>query len=52
VAKGNLPHGRPPHNIWMAKVKTKAWIDKLKIEAKIHPERFKNQLTDNILEQE
>ena len=51
VAKGNLPHGRPPHNLWMAKIKTKAWLDKLKVEADIHPERFKNQLVDNILEQ-
>jgi hypothetical protein len=51
VAKGNLPHGRPPHNLWMAKVKTKTWLDKLKVEAIEHPERFKNQLIDNILEQ-
>jgi hypothetical protein len=51
VAKGNLPHGRPPHNLWMAKVKTKTWLDKLKVEAVEHPERFKNQLIDNILEQ-
>ncbi len=51
VAKGNLPHGRPPHNLWMAKVKTKTWIDKLKIEAVEHPERFKNELVDNVWEQ-
>ncbi len=51
VAKGNLPHGKHPHNLWMAKIKTRAWIDKLKVEADIHPERFKNQLIDNILEQ-
>jgi hypothetical protein len=51
VAKGNLPHGKHPHNLWMAKVKTKAWIEKLKIEAVEHPERFKKQLVDNILEQ-
>lgn len=51
VAKGNLPHGRPPHNLWMAKVKTRQWIDKLKAEAIDHPERFKNELIDNIMEQ-
>jgi hypothetical protein len=51
VAKGNLPHGKSPHNLWMAKVKTKTWLDKLKVEAVEHPERFKNQLIDNIMEQ-
>ncbi len=52
VAKGNLPHGRHPHNLWMAKVKTKKWIDRLKTEAEKHPERFRRELTDNILEQD
>ena len=51
VAKGNLPHGKHPHNLWMAKIKTKTWIERLKKEAVEHPERFKNELTDNILEQ-
>jgi len=51
VAKGNLPSGRHPHNLWMAKIKTKTWLDKLREEAIIHPNRFKNQLVDNILEQ-
>lgn len=51
VAKGNFHHGKPPHNLWMAKVKTKTWLDKLKIEAIEHPERFKNQLIDNTMEQ-
>jgi hypothetical protein len=51
VAKGNLPHGKSPHNLWMAKVKTKTWLDKLKVEAVEHPERFKNQLIDNVMEQ-
>jgi hypothetical protein len=51
VVKGNLPHGKPPHNLWMAKVKTKTWLDKLKVEAVEHPERFKNQLIDNVMEQ-
>jgi len=51
VVKGNLPHGKHPHNLWMAKVKTKTWLDKLKEEAEIHPERFKRQLVDNIMEQ-
>ncbi len=51
VAKGSLPHGKPPHNLWMAKVKTKKWIDKLKREYEINPKKFKNILKDNIEEQ-
>jgi len=51
VAKGNFPHGRPPHNLWMAKIKTRTWIERLKKEAIEHPERFKNELIDNIKEQ-
>lgn len=51
VAKGLLPHGKPPHNLWMAKVKTKAWIEKLKREYEIYPEKFKNVLKDNLQEQ-
>lgn len=52
VAKGLLPKGRPPHNLWMAKVKTKTWIDRLKKEAEKNPEKFKNELANNVLEQE
>lgn len=51
VAKGLLPHGRPPHNLWMAKIKTKAWINKLKVEFEKNPDIFKNILRENIAEQ-
>ena len=52
VAKGLLPHGKPPHNLWMAKIKTRAWIEKLKREYELNPDRFKNVLRDNLKEQE
>ncbi len=51
VAKGLLPHGKPPHNLWMAKIKTRKWIEKLKAEALKCPEKFKNELIENVLEQ-
>ena len=50
VAKGQLPHGRPPHNLWMAKCKTRAWMEKLK-KAAAENAAFKSQLADNIREQ-
>jgi hypothetical protein len=51
VAKGLLPHGRPPHNLWMAKCKTRAWMERLKKAAEISPDKFKNELVDNRKEQ-
>ena len=30
VAKGNKPNGKPPHNFWICKVKTLAWLAELK----------------------
>ncbi len=51
VAKGIFSHGKPPHNIWMAKVKTKSWIEKLKAKS-IESEEFGKILKDNSLEQQ
>lgn len=50
VAKGQLPRGRPPHNLWMAKCKTRKWMERLKKEA-VENIALKNQLADNIREQ-
>lgn len=33
VCKGTLPGGHPQHSLWMAKIKTKAWLDALKARA-------------------
>lgn len=51
VAKGLLPHGKPPHNLWMAKCKTKAWMDRLKKAAELDPYKFQSELSDNEKEQ-
>jgi hypothetical protein len=48
---GLLPHGKPPHNLWMAKIKTKKWIERLKDKAKTDPDIFSKALSDNIKEQ-
>ncbi len=50
VAKGQLPKGRPPHNLWMAKCKTRKWMDRLK-KAAAENAALKSQLMDNIREQ-
>ena len=52
VVKGQLPKGRPPHNLWMAKVKTQAWLNRLKSEYIKNPEKFKNVWNDNSIEQD
>jgi len=51
VVKGLLPKGRPPHNLWMAKVKTREWIDRLKKEYRENPDKFKNVWQDTLIEQ-
>jgi hypothetical protein len=51
VAKGLLPKGKPPHNLWMAKVKTSAWIEKLKQKSQEQPEIWGKELQDNVEEQ-
>lgn len=39
------------HKIGMRKIKTKAWIDQLKVWAVKYPERFKQALQENLAEQ-
>lgn len=51
VAKGNNPKGKPPHNLWMAKVKTQAWLEQLRKKAE-YIEALKAVLADNEKEQE
>jgi hypothetical protein len=51
VAKGLKPTGKPPHNLWAAKVKTKEWMRLLRIKAEQFAE-FKKILADNELEQD
>jgi len=51
VAKGLRPTGKPPHNIWMAKVKTLTWLNKLRGLAESKPELFGKVLGENVKEQ-
>ena len=51
VAKGLLSHGKPPHNLWMAKCKTNWWIKELKIRATQEPNKYSQVLQDNLIEQ-
>tara|TARA_Y100000310_G_C20695203_1_gene825185 strand:- start:1943 stop:2602 length:660 start_codon:yes stop_codon:yes gene_type:complete len=51
VAKGLLPHGKPPHNLWMAKIKTKKWMSRLQEACERHPEIWGKELIDNTEEQ-
>lgn len=41
VIKGNKSSGKPPHNLWMAKVKTKAWLQKLREHCSGNPDMAK-----------
>ena len=50
VAKGILPNKKSQHSLWMAKVKTAKWINKLKNRAQTDV-RFKKELEDNLREQ-
>ena len=50
VAKGVKPGKKSPHGLWMAKVKTKEWMEKLKHRAE-YDESLKGELLDNINEQ-
>jgi len=52
VAKGTFSNRRPPHNLWMAKCKTKWWMDKLKQKAIEKPDVFGQVFKENINEQE
>ena len=53
VAKGITPGcKRDQHGLWMAKIKTNSWLSELKQKAAIHPELYKNSLTENLHEQE
>jgi hypothetical protein len=51
VAKGLFSHGKPPHNLWMAKCKTAWWMNELKKKAEENPKLFSSTLTDNEREQ-
>ena len=50
VAKGVLPGKKAPHGLWMSKVKTKWWIDQLRIRC-TSSDNFKKTLEDNEKEQ-
>jgi len=50
VAKGVLPGKKPPHGLWMSKVKTQSWFDKLKKRSVENP-YFASELRDNEREQ-
>lgn len=50
VAKGILPGKKEPHGIWMSKVKTNAWMDRLKIFAANNTNLAK-MYQDNLKEQ-
>ena len=50
VAKGVLPKKNPQHGLWMAKVKTKWWMDELKRRA-VESAQLQKILMDNIREQ-
>jgi len=50
VAKGLKPGGHPQHSLWMAKVKTKWWLDELRKRAE-EDERLKLVLEENEREQ-
>jgi hypothetical protein len=50
VAKGLKSQGKPPHNIWTAKVKTLEWLRLLRIKAEQF-EELKRALTENEMEQ-
>lgn len=51
VVKGNCPKRKKGHNLWMAKCKTKSWIERLKKQAEENPEKFATMLKENIQEQ-
>jgi hypothetical protein len=51
VAKGLMPGKKPPHSLWMAKVKTQWWLDQLKVKATAQPEIFGKTLEENLVEQ-
>lgn len=51
VAKGILPGRKPQHGIWMAKAKTKWWLDELRRRAETDI-RLRQELQDNLREQE
>jgi hypothetical protein len=50
VAKGNKPGGRPPHNLWMAKVKTLWWLQELRRKAE-HIDSLRKLLAESEAEQ-
>ena len=50
VAKGTHLSRKPPHNLWMAKVKTQWWFDELKRRAQQDPV-FRQALSENASEQ-
>ena len=51
VAKGLLPGKKAPHGIWMAKVKTRAWLVELKRRCAENA-ALKQVLAENTEEQE
>ena len=50
VVKGNKSNGRPPHNLWMSKVKTNWWMEELRRRAAIDP-KYNQVLSENSKEQ-
>lgn len=52
VAKGVFPNRKPPHNLWMAKCKTRDWMEKLKKLSIESPLKYGNMLQENLQEQE
>lgn len=51
VAKGSLPNRKRNHSLWMAKCKTKWWMDRLRTKAEKRPDLFSGELQDNMREQ-
>lgn len=51
VAKGSIAGKKEPHNLWMAKVKTKAWLEELRRRAAAGDPFLSSVLQDNLQEQ-
>lgn len=51
VAKGLLSKRKDGHNLWMAKCKTRSWMERLKTKAEESPEKFDQILKENVQEQ-